>query len=209
MSTFPIINNVIISWSLTLLIVFSEEINCNDEWSNSQCRFNTISCTNSSASSCDINCIGDGSCDGATINCNPSSTNIDCTINCQGTESCRGSIHESKINCPPNTNCSIICDGINSCESIMINCPTNSNCKIIANGQYSLINSEIHCYAKNIQCIIDCNNIQSCTDSIIDARNTSQLTINCANNKNACTNIKLACPPSVDNIKYCQLTGFA
>eukprot|EP01084_Bolivina_argentea_P132827 234402_1 len=184
--------------------LLSEEINCDNDWSASTCYRKEISCSTNS-SICSINCNGEGSCNGAILNCN-TNTNRECNINCLGKYSCSGATTESSIICPSNANCNIYCNGDYSCDEIEINCPQTSNCTLYGNGEHSLPNAHVRCPIRG-HCSINCNNILSCYDGIYNGWNATQFTINCENNKNACKNMHVACPKAIDNIKRCTING--
>eukprot|EP01083_Nonionella_stella_P001373 3946_1 len=185
--------------------LLSETINCDNEWDTSECYTQTVSC-NDTSTSCAINCSGLGSCAGATLNCND---NTQCVIHCSGDNSCRGAPHDSTINCAPNSQCNVHCDGLHSCEELNIHCPSTSNCTLYANGQYAFINAWVGCQSGANGCLLtmNCNDINSCHDARVDARNASQVTIKCANNKNACKDINVECPQAQNGDKVCAMRG--
>ena len=55
---------------------------------------------------CVINCIGDGSCDGATIEC---PDQYACQVVCDGVDAC----DNGTLVCPPDQSCSLVCQGGN------------------------------------------------------------------------------------------------
>ena len=64
------------------------------------------------------------------------------TITCTSTGD---NFHHTEINCLPNEDCNLICDGIESCLESTINCPINGDCNIFYRGgrscRYSTINA--------------------------------------------------------------------
>merc|ERR1712228_103148 len=189
----------------SLHCLFSETINCDNNWSESVCHKQTLFCSDNSTD-CFFNCRGDGSCEETVFHCQPKR---ECTVNCFNANSCRGSIPSAIVHCPQNGDCRINCNGLSSCDRMKINCFNSVNCTISANGRYALSDSFTHCPSQSVnsQCSVHCNNLSSCNFAHFDAQNSSFLNIECADNLSACKNIQIKCPQHINGSKRCQLIG--
>jgi hypothetical protein len=74
-------------------------------------------CTSCENNVCKIDCIGDASCDSATIDCPPGYA---CEVTCTGVDACDSGV----INCPDQYACTIRCDGLDACGDQAFNCST-------------------------------------------------------------------------------------
>eukprot|EP01084_Bolivina_argentea_P273115 465160_1 len=110
---------------------------------------------------CLINCTGNNSCYGATLDC-PSS--YICKINCDGHDACsmtriygnnnhrlsisgnQYSIQYATVTCPIGGICSILCSGDNGCYYSTFNATSSHKLKItVINGEHTLANAAMYC----------------------------------------------------------------
>ena len=129
-------------------------------------------------------------------------------ITCTGLDS---NCHHTEINCLPNEDCFLTCDGTQSCLESTINCPINGDCNIFCRGgqscRYSVINATHSSGNFNLTCI---DSTDHCRDMRIYGSTIQQtmytndydFNIQCNGRYRACAASEIECPLYGDcNIK--------
>ena len=137
-----------------------------------------------------------------------------CNVYCTSTGSCLG----KEITCADNTECNIICSGVNSCsEGIIdngrngeqvitaINCPLNASCNIECTGFASCNGAPISCPTGS-ECNIDCGMYSSCKEAEISGPDANRIDLLCTQ-PDSCIDLTIFCPPNVNGNKLCKITG--
>ena len=100
---------------------------------------------------CRINCFGDNSCQGETIDCPP---NMTCSVNCED-----GGCEGTTINCPEGFVCNVFCRGDQTCRDMVQNCAQSSTCATICyTGDDVCRDATVNC--DNNNCRADCFNTE-------------------------------------------------
>jgi len=103
-----------------------------------------------------------------------------CSVNCTGDDSCKG----KTINCPRDADCTVLCTGDNdACDAAIINCPDLHPCKIVCGGggDHHCRDLTVECPIAGI-CSIDCavdNN--TCENAILHCGYNSCSAVQCLN----------------------------
>eukprot|EP01084_Bolivina_argentea_P107157 191614_1 len=153
-----------------------------------------MDCSISNAYSiCNIDCIGDFSCEETIIE---GRNSINTNLQCLGDYSC----YDSNIDCSDRNHlseCIIDCFGNYSCgltsidglfaEIVDIECNENNSCRFI---RFDCMDTDV---LMDSECLINCNKTNSCYMGEIRGQNASKLDIKC-NNDLSCDSINVICP---------------
>ena len=103
----------------------------------------------------------------------------------------------------------VTCNGNErSCMNSEIHCPLNGDCYIGCNGIQSC--SYSYLIGPNYgEVDIGCNNDQSCFDSTINAAQSSALYISGCTEYKSCMDLSIYCPPNLNGVKNCHITGLS
>ena len=127
------------------------------------------------------------------------------TITCTSLED---NCHHTQINCSPNEDCHLTCDGNQACLESTINCPINGDCNILCRGgqscRYSVINATNANGNFNLTCM---DSTDHCRDmkiygSTVQTMNNYDFNVRCNGKYRACADSEIDCPLYGDcNIK--------
>eukprot|EP01084_Bolivina_argentea_P061585 112575_1 len=96
--------------------------------------------------------------------------------------------------------------GVSNADDEIITCIPGQDC-VKTCGYYECEADYIKC-PDDYKCTIQCSGEQSCWGAVVDATRSTSLTITCAGSGDfRCENIDIFCPPNVNGVKKCHISG--